>query len=91
DSAQIVPGSGDPCINCGECIRACPANVPVNMLIRYLENGLYEEAARDYDLFSCIECGICGYVCEMRIPIFHYIMLGKHEIALTEALEESNG
>ena len=91
DSAQIVPSSGDPCINCGECVRACPANVPVNMLIRYLENGLYDEAARDYDLFSCIECGICGYVCEMRIPIFHYIMLGKHEIALTEALEESNG
>ena len=91
DSAQIIPNSGDPCINCGACVRACPAKIPVNMLIRYLENGLYEEAAREYDLFSCIECGICAYVCEMRIPIFHYIMLGKHEIALTEALEESNG
>jgi len=91
DKAQIVAGSSEPCINCGECVRACPANIPVNMLIRLLENGLYEEAARDYDLLSCIECGICAYVCEMRIPIFHYIMLGKHEIALTEALEESNG
>ncbi len=91
DSAQIMPSSNDPCINCGECVRACPAKIPVNMLIRYLENGLYEDAARDYDLFSCIECGLCSYVCEMRIPIFHYIMLGKHEIALTEALEESNG
>jgi electron transport complex protein RnfC len=91
DSAQIIPTSDDPCINCGECVRACPANVPVNMLIRLLENSLYEEAEREYDLFSCIECGICSYVCEMRIPIFHYIMLGKHEIALTRALEESNG
>ncbi len=91
DSARIIPNSNDPCINCGECVRACPAKIPVNMLIRYLENGLYEDAARDYDLFSCVECGMCSYVCEMRIPIFHYIMLGKHEIALTEALEESNG
>jgi hypothetical protein len=27
----------------------------------------------------------------MRIPISHYIMLGKHELPLTEGLEESNG
>ena len=91
DGARIVPGSDDPCTNCGECVRVCPARVPVNMLIRLLENSLYEEAAGEYDLFSCIECGLCSYVCEMRIPIFHYIMLGKHEFALTEALEESNG
>jgi len=91
DKNQLMPGSDDPCINCGECVRACPANVPVNMLIRVLENGLYEEADREYDLLSCIECGICSYVCPMRIPIFHYIMLGKHELASTEGLEEFNG
>ena len=70
--------------------RACPAKIPVNMLIRLLENGLYEEAAKDYDLLSCIECGLCSYVCEARIPIFHYIMLGKYELALTENAEELN-
>jgi electron transport complex protein RnfC len=91
DKAQVIPASSDPCINCGECVRACPARLPVNMLIRLLENGLYEEAARQYDLLSCIECGLCSYVCIMRIPIFHYIMLGKHELALTGYLEESNG
>ncbi len=91
DKAQVIPASSDPCINCGECVRACPAGVPVNMLIRLLENGLYEEAAQQYDLLSCVECGLCSYVCIMRIPIFHYIMLGKHELALTGYLEESNG
>jgi len=91
DKAQVILTSSDPCINCGECVRACPAGVPVNMLIRLLENGLYEEAAQQYDLLSCVECGLCSYVCIMRIPIFHYIMLGKHELALTGYPEESNG
>jgi len=91
DKGQVIPASSDPCINCGECVRACPARLPVNMLIRLLENGLYEEAAQEYDLLSCVECGLCSYVCMMRIPIFHYIMLGKHELASTGALEESNG
>ena len=91
DKGQVISGSNDPCINCGECIRACPAALPVNMLVRVLENGLYEEAANEYDLLSCVECGLCSYVCVMRIPMFHYIMLGKHELALTGVLEESNG
>jgi len=91
DKDQVIPVGNDPCINCGECVRACPAKLPVNMLIRLLENGLYEEAAQEYDLLSCVECGLCSYVCVMRIPIFHYIMLGKHELPLTGSLEESNG
>jgi len=91
DKDQVMPAANDPCINCGECVRACPAKLPVNILIRLLENGLYEEAAQEYDLFSCVECGLCSYVCLMRIPIFHYIMLGKHELALTGGPEESNG
>ena len=90
DKGQVTPASSDPCVNCGECVRACPARLPVNMLIRLLENGLYEEAAREYNLLSCVECGLCSYVCIMQIPIYHYIMLGKHELASTGNLEESN-
>jgi electron transport complex protein RnfC len=62
-------------------VNICPVNVPVNMLIRVLENGFFEEAAKEYDLLSCVECGLCSYVCIARIPIFHYIMLGKHELS----------
>ena len=86
---QLALNSNDPCVNCGECIRACPVRIPVNMLVRLLENSLYEEAARDYDLLSCIECGLCSYVCEARIPVFHYIMLGKYELTLMDKAEES--
>jgi electron transport complex protein RnfC len=78
---DVIPELSDnACVNCGECVRICPANVPVNLLVRYLEANLYEEAADRFDLESCIECGLCGYVCRARIPLYQYIRLGKHEL-----------
>ncbi len=88
---QMVPSSDSHCVNCGECVRACPAKMPVNLLIRYLENGRFEEAAQDFDLHSCVECGLCTYVCIVNIPIFQYIMLGKQENARIKSAEEAHG
>ncbi len=87
DASQVVRVGDDPCINCGECIRICPAQVPVNMLVRFLEAGQYAEAADLYDLMACVDCGLCSYVCTARIPIFQYIRLAKHELALSAAAE----
>jgi electron transport complex protein RnfC len=91
DSSEVVLSQDGQCINCGECVRVCPVKVPVNMLVRVLASGLYEEASEMYDLHCCIECGLCNYVCVARIPIFHHIMLGKHEFARIKNAEESNG
>lgn len=88
--AQSAQVTDYPCINCGECVRACPMKIPVNMLVRFLEARLYEEAAALYDLHCCIECGLCAYVCVSRIPIFQYIKLGKYELGLIETAEAAN-
>ena len=80
DSGNISQVSDYPCINCGDCIRICPARIQINMLVRLLEAGHYEEAADNYDLYSCIECGLCSLVCVSKIPIFQYIKLAKHEL-----------
>jgi electron transport complex protein RnfC len=67
------------------------------MLVRFLEAGQYEDAADEYDLLSCIDCGLCSFVCVSRIPIYQYIKLAKYELdrardsesaELSEATEE---
>lgn len=90
DDAESAQTTDYPCINCGECVRICPVKIPVNMLVRFLEARLYEDAAAMYDLHCCVECGLCSYVCISRIPIFQYIKLGKYELCLRETAEAAN-
>jgi electron transport complex protein RnfC len=88
---ESIPYSSDyPCINCGDCIRACPVNIPIDMLVRFLEAGLFQEAADQYALEACIECGLCSYVCVSKIPIFQYIRLGKYELSRERLAEAAN-
>ena len=90
DDAESAQTTDYPCINCGECVRICPVKIPVNMLVRFLEARLYEDATAMYDLHCCVECGLCSYVCVSRIPIFQYIKLGKYELSLIETAEAAN-
>jgi Na+-translocating ferredoxin:NAD+ oxidoreductase subunit C len=90
DRTKAAYASDYPCINCGNCVRACPAQMPVNMLVRFLEAGHYQDAADGYDLYSCIECGLCSYVCVSKIPIFQYIRLAKYELNRAKPAEATD-
>ncbi|MFP4225443.1 MAG: 4Fe-4S dicluster domain-containing protein [Desulfobacterales bacterium] len=90
DGALIPEAADVACINCGECVRVCPVNIPVNILVRLLEAEQYEAAAAQAELDACIECGLCAFVCEARIPIFQHIKLAKYTLEQMKA-EESHG
>ena len=36
--------------------------------------------AQEYNLFDCIECGCCDYVCPSHIPLVQYFRFAKSEI-----------
>ncbi len=90
DRSEAAYTSDYPCINCGDCVRTCPAQIAVNMLVRFLEARQYDAAADEYDLYSCIECGLCSYVCVSKIPIFQYIRLAKYELERAKTAEATD-
>lgn len=55
------------CIRCGLCVDACPAALLPQQLY-WFSKGKEHEKAQKHNLFDCIECGACAYVCQV---IFH--------------------
>ncbi len=73
------PAAALPCIRCGKCTEACPADLLPQQLYWYARSGNLD-AAQDYNLFDCIECGCCAYVCPSHIPLVQYYRHAKTEI-----------
>jgi electron transport complex protein RnfC len=75
------------CIRCGECAKACPANLLPQQL--YWHSAAKElDKAESYNLFDCIECGACAYVCPSHIPLVQYYRFAKTEIKVQKADKE---
>lgn len=77
------PPPAQPCIRCGLCAEACPANLLPQQLLWYSQSHDHARL-NDYNLFDCIECGACAYVCPSHIPLVQYYRASKGEIRLEE-------
>ena len=74
-----APPPEQPCIRCGECARACPADLQPFELYWYSRARNFGKT-QEYKLFDCIECGCCSYVCPSHIPLVDYFRFAKSEI-----------
>lgn len=68
-----------PCIRCGLCAEACPAELLPQQLHWFALGKDYPQLERQ-NLFDCIECGACAYVCPSNIPLVQYFRAGKSEM-----------
>lgn len=73
------PPPAMPCIRCGQCTQACPADLLPFELYWYARAKDFDKTRR-YNLFDCIECGCCSYVCPSHIPLVDYYRFAKSEI-----------
>ncbi len=75
------------CMNCGRCTRACPVNLQVHLIGRYVEHDLLEEA-REFHPEACNECGLCAYVCPAHRPLVQLIQMCNQYVGQTNEPHE---
>ena len=70
----------DPCIRCGQCVRACPMGLSPVTLTNFSQLKDYDMCEK-LDIMSCMECGTCAYLCPSRRYPLQYIKLAKAAIS----------
>ena len=65
------------CINCGDCVPACPVGLMPQTLYRLAAEPAKAESWR---LEACIECEACERVCPSRIPLVSHFQRAKAEL-----------
>jgi electron transport complex protein RnfC len=64
------------CIRCSSCLDSCPVFLNPSMLGMYARSGRYEEML-GLNLYDCMECGSCSYVCPSNIPLVQRFRVAK--------------
>ena len=47
-----------------------------------------DAACEKFDVFSCVECGTCTYLCPGNVPIVQYIRVAKERILDTRRAKQ---
>jgi len=68
------------CISCSRCVGHCPMRLVPTQLMKFVKYENFS-LAETWGILDCVECGCCQYVCPSRIPLVHWIRLGKNKVA----------
>jgi len=74
-----TPGGEFPCIRCARCIEHCPMGLTPTQLAKFVQYKKWTEAEK-WGILDCVECGCCQYICPSKIPLVHWMRVGKNEI-----------
>lgn len=67
------------CIRCGRCVEKCPMSLVPTQLAKFVKFDKLAEA-ENWGVTDCVECGCCQYTCPSKIPLVHWIRLGKNKV-----------
>jgi Na+-transporting NADH:ubiquinone oxidoreductase subunit NqrA len=70
-------GEGRPCIFCTYCQQACPVEIIPHLLFHHVDREMIDETLLNYEIFKCIDCNLCSYVCTSKISLAKSIKDGK--------------
>jgi electron transport complex protein RnfC len=68
------------CISCGFCESVCPVRILPNILHRYVQRNVIDETLVRFQIFRCIDCNLCSYVCTSKIPLGRLLREGKEKL-----------
>ncbi len=68
------------CINCHECVHACPERLLPHYLYHFVTTGRVE-SLEAYGVNACTSCGFCDEVCPSELHLQQAIEQGKHLLA----------
>lgn len=68
------------CIRCSRCVAHCPMSLVPTQLMKYVK---YDNLAKaeNWGILDCVECGCCQYICPAKIPLVHWLRIGKNKIS----------
>ena len=68
------------CISCGFCEDVCPVRILPHILQRYVQKNVIDETLVRFQIFRCIDCNLCSYVCTSKIPLARLMREGKEKL-----------
>ena len=68
----------EPCIRCGSCVLSCPAHLQPKLIMDAMKSmPVDKELIKSLHPLSCVECGLCTYVCTSKIRVTDYVRRAK--------------